>query len=87
MACIELYATGKILYHTEKQGFGYPWISKKKSRHTHQNPLKLSPVSERSAYPLQNYACFSPLTSGLESFGHKSTPSDRPWIEAYCPTF
>ena len=27
------------------------------------------------------------LTSGLESFGHKSTPSDRPWIEAYCPTF
>ena len=59
----------------------------KNSRHTHQNPLKPSPVSERSAYPLQNYVCFSPLTSGLESFGHKSTPSDRPWIEAYCPKF
>ena len=59
----------------------------KNSRHTHQNLLKTSPVSERSAYPLQNYICFSPLTSGLESFGHKSTPSDRPWIEAYCPTF
>jgi len=25
--------------------------------------------------PLQNYVCFSPLTSGLESFGHKSTSS------------
>jgi len=76
----------KTLYHTEKQGFGYPWLSKK-FPHTHQNPLKPSPVSERSAYPLQNYVCFSPLTSGLESFGHKSAPSNRPWIEAYCPTF
>ena len=57
------------------------------SRHIHQNRLKLSPVSERSAYSLQNYVCFSPLTSGLESFGHKSTPSDSPWIEAYCPKF
>ena len=37
--------------------------------------LKLTPVSERS------------LISRLESFGHKSTPSDRPWIEAYCPKF
>ena len=73
----------KNLYHTEKQGFGYPWPSKKNSRHTHQNSLKLSPVSERSAYALQNYVCFSPLTSGLESFGHRS----RPWIETYCPKF
>jgi len=55
----------------------------KNSRHTHQNPLKSSPVSGRSPYPLQMYVCFSPLTSGLESFGHKSksTSSDRPWIE------
>ena len=75
----------KTLYHTEKQGLGYPWLSEKNSRHTHQNPLKPSPVSERSAYPLQNYVCFSSLTSGLESFGHKSTTSDRPWIETYCP--
>jgi len=50
-------------------------------RHTYQNPLKRSPVSERPACPLQNYICISLLTSGLESFGHKSTPSDRPWIE------
>jgi len=40
-------------------------------------PAEVS-VSERSPYPLQNYVCFSPLTSGLESFG---------WIEAYCPKF
>ena len=67
----------------KKLGMDLSWhaLNKKKSRHTHQNPLKSSPVSERSAYPLQNYVCFSPLTSGLESFGHKSTPSDRPWIE------
>jgi len=70
----------KTLYHTEKQGFGYPRLSKKKhwSRHTHQNPMKPSPVSERSAYPLQNNVCFSLLTSWLESFGHKSTLSDGP---------
>ena len=34
----------------------------------------MSPVSERSAYPLQNYIIMlSLLTSVLESFGHKST--------------
>jgi len=53
--------------------------------------MKPSPVSERSAYPLQKYACLSLLTSWLQSFGHKSTPSERPWIEAwieaYCPKF
>jgi len=86
MACIELYAKEKTLYHTEKQGFGYPWLSKI-FQTPPQNSLKPSPVSERSAYPLQNYISFSPLTSGLQSFGHKSTPSDRYWIKAYCPTF
>ena len=40
-----------------------PVAFKKCSRHTHQNSLKLSPVSERSANPLQNYVCFFPLTS------------------------
>jgi len=50
-------------------------------------PTEAEPISERPAYLLQNYVCFSPLTSGLEGFGHKSTPSDKPWIEAYCPKF
>jgi len=83
MACIELHATGQTLYQSKNLA---TVALKKKSEHTHQYPLKLSPVSERSAYLLQNYVCFSPLTSGLESFGHKSTPFDRLWIEAYyCP--
>jgi len=72
----------KTLYHTEKWGFGYLGFQQK-YRHTHQNRLMSSPVSEKSTYSLQNYICFSPLTSGLESLGHKSAPSDRPWIEAY----
>jgi len=42
-----------------------PVACKQNCRHTHQNP---SPVSDRSAYPLQNYVCFSPLTSGLETY-------------------
>ena len=89
MACTDLPATSQNTLSQEKQGFGYPWLSKKKknSRHTHNNQQKSSLVSERSAYPLQNYVRFSPLTSGLESFANKSTPSDRPWIKAYCPTF
>ena len=72
----------KLSNTLKRQGFGYPGFQKN-SRHTHQNWLKLSPVSERSAYPLQNYVCFSPLTSGLESFGHKSAPSHRPWIRPW----
>jgi len=45
--------------HTEKQGFGYPWLSKKKKFQTRPpNPLKQSPVSESQLTP--------PLTSGLE---------------------
>ena len=43
-------------------------------------PLKSSPVSERSAYPMHNCVCLSPLTSGLESFGHKSTPLTSPGL-------
>ena len=61
---------------------------KNKKIHTHPlNPAEAKPSFRKVSYPLQNYIRFSPLTSGLESFGHKSTPSDRPWIEAYCPKF
>ena len=42
----------KTLYHTEKQEFGYPWLSKKISRHTPQKPAELSPVSESQPTPL-----------------------------------
>jgi len=87
MACIELYASGNNSLSHRKARIWLPVAFKINSRHTHQNLLKPSPVSERSAYPLQNYVCFSLLTSGLESFGHKSTHSHRPWIGAYCPKF
>jgi len=76
----------KTLYHTEKQGFGHPLILKWFQTHP-LNPLKLNPVWERSAYILKNCTCFSPPTSVLQSFGHKSTPSDRSSIESYCPKF
>ena len=80
MTCTELCVIGKkTLYHTEKRGFGYLSFQKN-SRHTHQNRLNSSPVSERSVYSLQNYVCFSPLTSGLESIGHKSTPLTGPGL-------
>jgi len=84
MVCTDLPAAGqKSLTHWT----GYPGFQKKKF-HTHTSkPAEVEPGSERSAYPLQNYVCFSLLTSGLDSFGHKSTPSDRPWIEANCPKF
>ena len=32
---------------------------------------------------MQKYVWFSPLTSRLESFDHKYTPSSRPWTETY----
>ena len=78
MACIELYATDKNLATC---GF------QKYARHTHQKPAEAEP---NFSLPLQSkttYAFLRSLGSGLESFGHKSTPSDRPRIEAYCPKF
>ena len=43
-------------------------------------PLK---SKDLATHGFQKKCMLSLLTSGLESFGHKSTPSDRPWIEAY----
>jgi len=71
MACIELYATGQN-YHIEKQGFGYPWLSK--NIQTHQpKPAEAEPSFRKVSLPPANNACFSLLNSGLGSFGHKST--------------
>ena len=51
---------------------------KKNCRHTHQNPLKLSPVSERSANP-----CITMYAFPCSPLGQRVWP----WIEAYCPKF
>jgi len=50
-------------------------------------PAEAEPSFRKVSLPLQNYVCFSSLTSRLESFDHKSTPSHKPWTEAYYPKF
>ena len=79
--------TGQNSLSHWKQGFGNPWFSKPKFQTHAIKPTETEPSLRKVSLPLQNYVCFSPLTSGLESFGHKSTPSDNPWIEVYCPKF
>jgi len=60
----------------------------KKKFQTHPpKPTEVEPSFRKVSLLPANYVFFSSLTSGLESFGHKCTPSDRPWIEAYCPKF
>ena len=61
------------------------WLSNKKNPHP---PTKTrwnqAQFQKGQLTPCKTtYVCFSPLTSELESFGHKSTPSERPWIEVY----
>ena len=76
----------KTLYQTEKQAFGYPWLSKKILTHP-PKPTEAEPSFNMvSLLPAKLRMLF--LTHlWLESFGHKSTPFDRSWIEAYCLTF
>jgi len=84
VVCTDLPATGQNSLTHWKARIWLSWLSKKiPDSPTQTDRAQFGKVT----YPLQNYACFSPLTSGLESFGHKSTPSDRPWIEAYCLKF
>ena len=48
-------------------------------------PAEAEPSFRKVGLPPANLRMFFPLTSRLESFGHKSAPSGRPWIVAYCP--
>jgi len=59
MACIELYATGKTLYHTEKQGFGYPWLSKNFQTHP-PNPVEAEPSFRKVSLPPAKLHMFFP---------------------------
>jgi len=82
MNCHSMYWTlcyRRKLSCTEKQGFGYPWLQKKFQTHP-PNLLKPSPVSERSAYSLQNYLCFSLLTSDLVSLATSLLPLTGPGL-------
>jgi len=63
-----------------RKWFGYPWLSNKDTRHTHQNPPKPSPVLERSPETITNdgklfIQCFS--YSSLLSSGKGHTFSAR----------
>jgi len=59
-----------------------PWLQ------THLlKPAEAKPSFRKVIPPPAKLRMLFQLTSGLESFGHKSTPSDRPWIETYCPKF
>ena len=60
VACIKLWATGKTLYHTEKQGFGYLWLSKKFQTHP-PKPAEVEP------YICQRWPCIPPAGS-LDSY-------------------
>jgi len=53
-------------------------VAFEKNPDTPTKTIEAEPSFRKVTPPPANYACFSPLTSGLESFGHKSTHSDRP---------
>ena len=78
-------ATAKNSLSHWKARIWLPVAFKKNSWHTHKNPLKPSQVSERSAYPLQNCVCFSPLTSGLEVLGTNLLPLTVPGLRSTVP--
>ena len=48
---------------------------------------KTQPSFRKVSLPLAKVRMLFPAHLWFREFGHKSTPSDRPWIEAYCPKF
>ena len=72
----------KTLNTLKSKGFGYPG-SHKKIPDTLTKWLKSSQFQKGQPTPCKTTYAFP----WVESFGHKSTPSDRPWIKAYCPKF
>ena len=78
----------KLSNTLKSKDFGYLALKKNQGRHTQQYRLKLSSCSFRKVrLPPAKLCMLSQLTSELESFGHKFTPSDRPLIEVYRPKF
>ena len=75
---LQFQSTGQNTYLTSKTVILARLAFKKNSTHFHSNRPKLSPVSESSAHPLQNYVCFFPLTSRPGSYAHKPTPCHCP---------
>ena len=76
----------KTLYHTEKQGFGHRGFQIKFKTHP-PKPAEVEPSLRKVSLLPAKLRILFPAHLWLESFGHKSTHSHRPWIEAYCPKF
>ena len=74
MTCIELHDTGQ---NSEKQRFGYPWLSKTFQTH----PLKsveAEPCFRKVSLPLQNYICFSRSPQGQRVLATNLLPLTGP---------
>ena len=80
MACIELYATGKNLCHNEKQGFGYPWLSKKFQTHP-PKPAEDEPGFRKVSLPPAKLCMLFPAHLGFREFWPKmGGPGLRPTV-------
>ena len=78
LAPLQFQSTGQNTHLTSKTVILAMLAFKKNSTHLHSNQPKLSPVSESSTHPLQNYVWFFPLTSRPGSYAHKPTPCHCP---------
>jgi len=84
MACIEFYATGQNSITLKSKDLATHGFQKNPDTPTKTH---WSWAQFQKGQPPAKLRMLFLLTSGLESFSHKSTPSDRPWIEGYCPKF
>ena len=87
MTCIELCVTGQKLSTTLKsKGFGYSGFQIEFKTHP-PKPAEVEPSFIKASLPPAKLRMLFPAHLWVREFGHKSTPSHRPWIEAYCPKF
>jgi len=103
IACIELSVIGQTLYHTEKQGFGYPAAGFQKKFQAHPpKPAEVEPSFRKVSLPPAKLCMLFPWLrefwpqiyyivlfpcSGRDERERENTSSHRSWIEAYCPKF
>jgi len=86
MACIELYVRGQNSLSHLKARIWLPWLSKKFQTHP-PKPAEVEPSFRKVSLLPAKLCMLLPAHLWIREFGHKSTPSDRPWVEAYHPKF
>jgi len=62
-------------------------LASKNISDTPTKPTEAEVSFRKVSVPPAKPCMFFPAHLWVRKFGHKSTPSDRPWIEAYCPKF